>query len=64
MDLEKLDLAEKSLRIAGTELREAWRLLKHHGMEQTAKELADTVLDVEISANQLRDYLAALSPNV
>ncbi len=58
---EQLKLAEEALRRAGAELKTAWTLLKHNGMEPTAKELADTVLDVEISADQLREFL---TPNV
>lgn len=64
MDHKKLSQAESALRRAGHELRTAWTLLKHHGMEPTAKELADTVLDVEVSADQLRDFLATVTPNV
>lgn len=64
MEHEKLALAEAALRRAGHDLRTAWTLLKHHGMEPTAKELADTVLDVEVSADQLRDLLATVTPNI
>jgi hypothetical protein len=63
MEHEKLALAEAALRRAGRDLRTAWTLLKHNGMEPTAKELADTVLDVEVSADQLRDFLATVTPN-
>ena len=38
---------ENYLSEAAKALRSAWRLCKHNGMEATAKELADTVLDVE-----------------
>ena len=63
MNREKLTQAEAALRRAGTDLRTAWTLLKHHGMEPAAKELADTVLDVEVSADQLRDFLATMQPS-
>ena len=38
---------EANLQSAASALRAAWVLCKHNGMEKTAKELADTVLDVE-----------------
>lgn len=38
---------ENHLGAAAKALRCAWLLCKHNGMEATAKELADTVLDVE-----------------
>ena len=38
---------ESHLGNAASALRAAWILCKHNGMEATAKELADTVLDVE-----------------
>jgi len=38
---------ENHLNEAAKALRCAWRLSKHNGMEEVAKELADTVLDVE-----------------
>jgi hypothetical protein len=38
---------EQHLNDAAKALRCAWRLTKHNGMETTAKELADIVLDVE-----------------
>lgn len=63
MEYEKLALAEAALRRAGHDLKAAWTLLKHYGMEPTAKELADTVLDVEVSADQLGIFLATVTPN-
>jgi hypothetical protein len=41
-------------------LRAAWLFCKHNGMEPTAKQLADTVLDVETAMHQVAD---ALTPN-
>lgn len=64
MEYENLALAEAALRRAGGDLRTAWTLLKHNGMEPTAKELADIVLDVEVSADQLREFLATVRPNL
>jgi len=44
---------EKNLSNAAKALRLAWELAKHNGMEATAKELADTVLDVETACQQV-----------
>lgn len=49
---------ENSLQTAARALRHAWRITKHGGMEATAKELADTVLDVETAAQQASAALA------
>jgi hypothetical protein len=49
---------ENSLQTAARALRHAWRITKHGGMEATAKELADTVLDVETAAQQASTALA------
>lgn len=38
---------ESHFKDAASALRCAWRLCKNNGMESTAKEIADTVLDVE-----------------
>jgi hypothetical protein len=46
---------ENHLSQAARSLRAAWRLCKHNGMEPTAKELADTVLDVETACQQVTD---------
>lgn len=46
---------ENHLGEAAKALRCAWRLAKHNGMESTAKELADTVLDVETAYQMVRD---------
>jgi hypothetical protein len=46
---------EQQLGVAAKALRCAWKLAKHNGMEATAKELADTVLDVETSWHQIKD---------
>lgn len=46
---------EHHLGEAAKALRCAWRLAKHNGMEPTAKELADTVLDVETAYHQVKD---------
>lgn len=45
---------EQHLGEAAKALRCAWRLAKHNGMEPTAKELADTVLDVETAYQQVK----------
>ena len=50
---------ESHLSDAAKALRCAWRLCKHNGMEPTAKELADTVLDVETAYQQVKDERAA-----
>jgi hypothetical protein len=44
---------ENHLGEAARALRCAWRLCKHNGMEATAKELADAVLDVETAHEQV-----------
>ncbi len=46
---------EQHLGAAAKALRCAWKLAKHNGMEPTAKELADTVLDVETAYQQVKD---------
>jgi len=45
---------ETHLHDSAKALRCAWRLCKHNGMESTAKELADTVLDVETAYQQVK----------
>jgi hypothetical protein len=49
---------ENHLGKAAKELRTAWLLCKHNGMEASAKELADTVLDVETACKQVADERA------
>lgn len=49
---------ESQLSDAAKALRCAWRLCKYNGMEPTAKELADTVLDVETACQQVKDERA------
>lgn len=39
---------------AAKSLRCAWRLMKHNGLESVAKELADTVLDVETASSMVK----------
>ena len=46
---------EIHLNKAAVELRAAWLLCKRNGMEATAKEIADTVLDLETAANELHE---------
>lgn len=50
---------ESDLDKAARALRHAWKLCKHNGMEATAKELADTVLDVETALQQVSDERAS-----
>lgn len=50
---EVLSELETHLGVAATSLRDAWFLCKQNGLEATAKELADTVLDVETAKNQV-----------
>lgn len=45
---------EQHLESAAKALRCAWKLTKHNGMEPVAKELADTVLDVETAWQQVK----------
>ena len=47
MDKAELITLEQHFDDAGKALRSAWRKMKHNGMEDTAKEIADTVLDIE-----------------
>jgi hypothetical protein len=49
---------ENHLGEAAKELRAAWFLCKHNGMEASAKELADTVLDIETARKQVADERA------
>ena len=42
---------------AARALRAAWRLCKHNKLEPIAKELADTVLDVETAHELVTDTL-------
>lgn len=44
---------ESHLGNAAGALRAAWILCKHNGMESTAKEIADTVLDVETAHERI-----------
>jgi hypothetical protein len=54
IDLENhLDRAAKALRAA-------WMLCKHNGMEATAKDLADTVLDTETACRRVSDERSAM----
>lgn len=46
---------ENHLDPAARELRAAWLLCKRNGMEATAKELANTVLDVETAHQRVTD---------
>lgn len=50
---------EHHLGEAASALRAAWRLCKRNGMEPTAKELADTVLDVETAYQQVKNERGA-----
>ena len=50
---------ESHLDNAAKALRCAWLLCKHNGMQSTAKELADTVLDVETAHRQVADERGA-----
>ncbi len=50
---------DTSLNTAAKALRHAWRLMKHNDMESAAKEIADTVLDVETAAQYARRQLTA-----
>ena len=57
---ELLNELEKQLKTASKSLKAAWKLCKHNGMDDTAKELADTVLDVDLAhqmASEKRDEL-------
>ena len=59
MDIEKLKSLDGDLSMAAQCLRNAWKTMKHNGMETTAKEIADTVLDVETAAQMVSETLAA-----
>lgn len=39
---------------AASALRAAWMLCKHNGMESTAKDIADAVLDTETARDQIK----------
>ncbi len=45
------------LQIAANALREAWKVARDNNMEKTAKEIADTVLDVESAARLTAETL-------
>lgn len=53
MNAEQLVELDTSFTTAAKALRNAWRLMKHGGMEDAAKEIADTVLDVETAAKEV-----------
>lgn len=57
MRKEQLTELESHLQKAASALRAAWILCKHNGMEPTAKELADTVLDVETARDRVTGIL-------
>ena len=57
MQKAQLTELESHLQKAASALRAAWILCKHNGMEPTAKELADTVLDVETARDSVTDIL-------
>jgi len=57
-DIVPLIDLENSLQTAARALRHAWRVAKHNGMEATAKQMADTVLDVETAAQQASDAVS------
>lgn len=59
VDIEKLKSLDSDLSMAAQCLRHAWQTMKHNGMEATAKEIADTVLDVETAAEMVSETLAA-----
>jgi putative hemolysin len=63
MNTEQLTELDTSLTDAAKALRHAWRLMKHNGMDATAKEIADTVLDVETSARLVSKQLAEALEN-
>ena len=60
MDRIKAIECEEMLSSAAKSLRCCWRIMKSSGMENTAKELADTVLDVEDSAKKMGRYIEEL----
>ena len=53
MDEDTLKSLASDLAMAAQCLRHAWATMKRNGMENTAKELADTVLDVETAAEEI-----------
>lgn len=57
MQKAQLTELESHLQKAASALRAAWILCKHNHMEPTAKELADTVLDVETARDRVTDIL-------
>ena len=59
MDEDTLKSLASDLAMAAQCLRHAWATMKRHGMENTAKELADTVLDVETAAEEINVKFSA-----
>lgn len=57
MQKEQLTELTNHLQKAAEALRDARMLCKHNGMEPMAKELADTVLDVETARDRITDIL-------
>lgn len=53
MTREQLLELENHLQHAAGALRAAWVLCKHNGMQPTAKELSDTVLDLETARERV-----------
>lgn len=57
MPNQMLNELQSHLGQASKSLRNAWKLCKHNGMQPTAKELADTVLDVETAREQIAVFV-------
>ena len=57
LDKTKAIEIENMLSSAAESLRCAWLQMKRNGLESSAKELADTVLDVEESAKLIGKYI-------
>lgn len=57
LDKTKAIEIENMLSSAAKSLRCAWLQMKLNGLETTAKELADTVLDVEETSKLMEKYI-------
>jgi len=63
MKLNTLVELEANLSDATKALRSAWWLMKKNGMEDTAKEIADTALDVALAADLVKARIDPVRQN-
>ena len=59
LQISNLRQAQRHLAMAAKDLRGAWKCMKDNGMDTTAAQMADTVLDVEAAVTQIDRFLIA-----